>query len=76
MDSFPVRTNVLLDRQSAEASRELPRKVSTSAILRVILMCLTSSDRAFERWLDEDPKRLEVAKYIGKSMKTKWNLFL
>jgi len=71
-----IRTSVYLERDTLEATKDLPRKASTSAILRLILVCLTTSDKGFEKWLQGDPARVEVAKYIGKAIKGKWHLFL
>ena len=76
MKTEGIRTSVYIHKDTLSAVRNLPRKASTSAILRLVLVCLTTSDKGFEKWLQGDPERVEVAKYIGKAIKGKWHLFL
>jgi len=71
-----VRTTVYVTKQDKADLRMMPKIASTSSILRVVVKCLTSSDKAFERWLLENPRHIDTVKYMGKAMRGKWHLFL
>ena len=60
-----VRTNIYLDDASYAAARELPRKISMSAVARWVMVCATTSNnRELKRILKENPDLLEVHRYM------------
>lgn len=60
-----VRTNIYLDDASYAAARELPRKISMSAVARWVMICGTTSDnRELKKILKANPDLLEVHRYM------------
>lgn len=64
-ESMAVRTNIYLDDSSYAAARELPRKISMSAVARWVMICASTSDnRELKRILKNNPDLLEVHRYM------------
>jgi len=60
-----VRTNIYLDDASYAAARELPRKISMSAVARWVMLCAATSDnKELKRILKSNPDLLEVHRYM------------
>lgn len=58
------RTNVNVDDESFLMMKELPRKVSASAILRVMLRACVMSSTDFERYKSKSDEARAVRDYL------------
>ncbi len=66
---FPMKTTVYLDKESSEAMKELPRKVSASALLRHILKALVSTDENWDRYITTSEEGQTVRAFIRTNLK-------
>ncbi len=59
-----MRTNIMLDEKSYDAMKELPRKVSASAILRHILKAIVTNDKEWDEYITTNEEGITVRAYI------------
>ncbi len=59
-----MRTNIMLDKRSYEAMKELPRKVSASAILRHMLKAIVTNDKEWDEYIQNNEEGKAVRAYI------------
>lgn len=64
-----MRTNIYLDDVSNNVARELPRKVSTSALVRWMLKAIEMNDKEWKKAIKEDASLREAHEYIAPKLR-------
>ncbi len=64
-----MKTTVYLDKVSSDAMKELPRKVSASAILRHILRATVATDEEWNKYITTDEEGKTVRAFIHTKLK-------
>lgn len=59
-----TRHNITLDDVSNRAMSDLPRRISVSAIVRVCLSAVMTTDKHFDEYLKKNPEALEVKEWL------------
>lgn len=59
-----MKTTVYLDKESSDAMKELPRKVSASAIFRHILKAIVTNDKQWDEYITTNEEGIMVRAYI------------
>ncbi len=64
-----MKTTVYLDKESSDAMKELPRKVSASAILRHVLKAAVITDEEWDRYITTSEEGKTVRDFIRRNLK-------
>jgi hypothetical protein len=67
-----MKSSIYLDKDSSEATRELPRKVSTSAIIRHILKGTVYTDKQWDEYISTNEEGKVVRAFLRDKMKKRF----
>jgi hypothetical protein len=68
-EGLSMKTTVYLDKESSDAMKELPRKVSASAILRHILKATVTTDEEWDKYITTNEEGKTVRAFIRTNLK-------